>query len=460
MSNFEAKSICILGRQPALGLAELESLYGAEHVRPAGTAAVLDIPAEQISFSSLGGTIKVAKLLTVIDSIDWKDLARYLFDKIPEHTEHLPGGKFTLGLSVYGHKVPIKQIEAALLEVKKLIRQTGRPVRIVPNKQPALNSAQVLHNKLTHKGAWELLFIKDGQRTLLAQTLFVQDIEAYGARDQARPARDARVGMLPPKLAQIMVNLAAGHYQNKEFESWDKADGLRRVRILDPFCGTGVILQEALLIGYSVYGTDIEPRMVEYSQRNIRWLFDKFPSLEGQVDIEAADATSYQWAGFSAIASETFLGRPLAKMPDEAALKQIISDANTVIKKFLQNIAPQLKTGQSLCLAVPEWRHPVNPQSQGLDGVQGAVEQRTEPYMKYGEGATETATPQSAKSASGFRLSRKQAGAAPVLRLPLLDKLTEMGYTYWDLKHVRREELVYYREDQVVARRLLRIRKA
>jgi len=35
-----------------------------------------------------------------------------------------------------------------------------------------------------------------------------------------------------------------------------------------------------------------------------------------------------------------------------------------------------------------------------------------------------------------------------------------MGYNYWDLKHVRREDLVYYREDQVVARRLLRLKKA
>jgi hypothetical protein len=46
------------------------------------------------------------------------------------------------------------------------------------------------------------------------------------------------------------------------------------------------------------------------------------------------------------------------------------------------------------------------------------------------------------------------------IRLPLIDHLTDMGYTYWDLKHVPREELVYFREDQVVARQLLRLKKA
>jgi hypothetical protein len=43
--------------------------------------------------------------------------------------------------------------------------------------------------------------------------------------------------------------------------------------------------------------------------------------------------------------------------------------------------------------------------------------------------------------------------------LPVLDKLTDMGYNYLDLKHVPRDELLYYREDQVVARQLIIIAK-
>jgi len=407
MSSFEPKTLCILGRQPALGLAELESLYGAEHVKPLGSHALLDVPAEEIDFTNLGGTIKTARLLSAIDSTRWPELAKYLIDKIPEHTIYLPEGKFTLGLSVYGIQASVKQMEAALLEVKKLVRKSGRPVRIVPNKEPVLNSAQVLHNKLTYKGAWELIFIKDGAKTWLAQTLFVQDIEAYGARDQARPHRDARVGMLPPKLAQIIINLAAGRPQTRMDKRWDSGDGLGRFLVLDPFCGTGVVLQEALLMGYSVYGTDIDPRLVEYSKKNIRWLVEKNPNIEGKVNIEPADATSYRWPGFSVIASEVFLGRPLAALPPPDKLKVIISDADLITKKFLRNLAPQLQTGRGLCLAVPAWRR--------ADGR--------------------------------------------LIDLPVLDKLTEMGYNYWDLKHARRDELVYYREGQVVARRLLRLRK-
>jgi len=398
-----------LGRQPALGLAELERLYGAEHVKPlaSGPAAVLDVEAAEINFKRLGGTIKVARLLAVIDSVRWSDLATYLTKNIPAHLKNLPEGKFTLGLSVYDIEVGVEQLNRDLLGLKKIIRQGGRSARIVPNKSLELNSAQVLHNKLTSRGAWELLLIKDGQKTLLAQTIFVQDIEAYAARDQARPARDARVGMLPPKLAQIMVNLAVGDLEQKLPDGGDKALNLIRLRVLDPFCGTGVILQEALLMGYSVMGTDAEPRMIEYSKTNLKWLVEKNPAIQGMAVLEIGDATSTAWPGFSTVASELYLGRPLTSLPTPDKLREIVNDVNTITRKFLNNLAKQMKPGRVACLAVPAWAKP--------DGT--------------------------------------------FLQLPVLDKLTEMSYNRLDLKHVRHNQLIYYRPGQVVARQLIILEK-
>lgn len=401
MSDLVARSICILGRQPALGLAELEAVYGADHIKPLDGAAVLDVPAKDIDFKRLGGTIKTTRVLAEVSSVHWPDLSKYLADTIPKYAAKLPEGKFTLGLSTYGLPVSVKQIEQITLELKKLIKKSGRPVRIVPNKENALNSAQVLHNKLTHQGGWELVLIKDGPKTWLAQTIFEQDIEAYGARDQARPARDARVGMLPPKLAQIILNLAAG-------QTAKKLEDKTKFRVLDPFCGTGVILQEALLAGYSVLGTDLEPRMIDYTGQNLAWLFEQQPSLEGNVVLEPGDATDYQWPPFSTVASEIYLGRALNSLPPPDKLKEIVSDVNLITKKFLKNLSAQLKPGRTACLAVPAWRRP--------DGS--------------------------------------------LIKLPVIDHLTDMGYTLLDLKHVRADELVYFRENQVVARQLIRLVKS
>jgi hypothetical protein len=102
--------------------------------------------------------------------------------------------------------ISTKKILATGLSIKKAIKSTGRPMRLVPNKDQELNSAQVVHNKLTDENGWELLIIKDGSKTIIAQTVKVQDIENYAKRDQERPRRDPKVGMLPPKLAQIIIS--------------------------------------------------------------------------------------------------------------------------------------------------------------------------------------------------------------------------------------------------------------
>jgi hypothetical protein len=129
MSEFIAKSVCVLGRLPALGAAELESLYGDEHVRLIDGAVLLDIPAEEINFKQVGGTIKVARILSELPYTSWNKLAKYLIDKIPEHLEYVPEGKFTLGLSAYGIKVSAEEINRAGLSAKAAIKKTGRPVR-------------------------------------------------------------------------------------------------------------------------------------------------------------------------------------------------------------------------------------------------------------------------------------------------------------------------------------------
>jgi tRNA (guanine10-N2)-dimethyltransferase len=379
------QSLAILGRQPALGIAELESLYGAEALRPVGREAVcIDKASDEIEFTRLGGTIKLAKVLTVLDTTHWPELQDYLTKTIPQHLQYLPeDGKLQIGLSTYGLQVDGKRLLAAGLELKKVIKKTGRSVRLIPNKEPALNSAQVLHNHLTGPLGWELLLVRDGSQTILAQTVSVQDITAYAKRDQARPKRDARVGMLPPKLAQIIVNLAT---------SSDQAC------VLDPFCGTGVVLQEALLMGYSAYGTDLEPRMVEYSEANLRWLRQDSEKWK----LEVGDATSHQWQNFDVVAGETYLGRPFSALPAPHVLDEVMRDVDTIHQKFLRNLARQTQPGFRACIAIPAW-----------------------------------------KTSNGFK------------HLKTLDNLHELGYTRVSFVHAKREDLVYHRENQIVARELV-----
>jgi tRNA (guanine10-N2)-dimethyltransferase len=215
----------------------------------------------------------------------------------------------------------------------------------------------------------------------------IQDIDAYAARDQARPKRDARVGMLPPKLAQIIINLA-----NPPAGS----------AVLDPFCGTGVVLQEALLMGFDAYGTDIDERMIDYSRENLDWLATRQPLDERTYLLETGDATSFEWQDFDAAACETYLGRPFSALPAPDVLEEVMRDVDVIHKKFLKNIAKQTKPGFRMCVAVPAW-----------------------------------------KTRNGFR------------HLKTLDSLEEMGYTRQGFVHASNDSLVYHRENQIVARELV-----
>lgn len=405
------QSVLILGRQPAMGLAELESLYGAEKVRPAGApAAIVDVDPCLLAFDRLGGSIKFCKLLTTLETTNWKQIEKFLVEVSPGHTQAMPDGKMQLGLSLYGFNESIQQIEASGLTLKKAVRKTGRPVRLIPNKEAELNAAQVTHNHLTGPNGWELVFVKDGVRTHVAQTVRVQDIEAYARRDRERPRRDAKVGMLPPKLAQIIINLAVGPLPVDKLQSiCDIPAGQpvpRRLlgkTVLDPFCGTGVVLQEALLMGYDVIGTDLDKRMVDYSRANLEWLNDQVGDIDGQISLDAGDATNHAWNQADFVASETYLGRPFIAKPSPEILSQTVSACNSIIKKFLQNSHDQLQPGARLCLAIPAWQTIQNQ----------------------------------------FK------------RLPLVDQIEDLGYNRVKFEHAGVDQMIYHRPEQIVARELL-----
>ncbi|NCS83129.1 hypothetical protein GW746_01805, partial [Candidatus Saccharibacteria bacterium] len=166
------------------------------------------------------------------------------------------------GISAYGFSVSERDVQKAGIILKSRLKKAGVSMRLVPNQDVALSSATSHHNKLgLSENKVELLIVRGSDDIIIAESTGAQHITSLAARDQGRPKRDAFVGMLPPKLALIMVNLATGGKAPRPDH-----------RILDPFCGTGVLLQESLLLGYPVYGTDLSEKMISYSEENLQWL--------------------------------------------------------------------------------------------------------------------------------------------------------------------------------------------
>lgn len=396
------KSLFILGRQAGISLAELESHFGSPAVTPLNSqvAALSTHPSPEI-IDNLGGTTKICRLLTSTPKADWNAIENYLLHALPLQLEQLPEGKIKLGCSVYNIDVSTKNLEKTLLRIKKELRSRGKSVRIIPNKQRELSTAQTIHNKLTGEKGFELVICKaeDDGAIYFGQVIAVQNINAYAARDQERPKRDAKVGMLPPKLAQIIINLAAG----------ERAKQDHPVSILDPFCGSGVLLQEALLMNYAVVGSDIDERMVSYSQGNLDWLTQKDHVVntehvqQNDITLLSADATNHTWEQpFDTIAAETYLGRAFSSPPQENELRKVMQDVDTIHQKFLKNVAKQTPPGFRLCIAVPSWH------------IRGAFK-----------------------------------------HLKVLESIGELGYNRLSFVHADNAELIYHREGQVVGRELV-----
>lgn len=376
----------IFGRQAGIAAAELENLAGAKNLTRLGDIAAL-VENVEISQNDIGGSTKTCNVIKTLPG-NSKDALSYLSQNPSLLLKDVePDRKIKLGVSVYGENISSKNLHALSLSLKNSIRKSGHSIRLMENKTPQLSAAQILYNKLTHKNGVDLTIVSYKGKSYIAKTITVQDIDDYTLRDRGRPKRDARIGMLPPKLAQIIINLS--YNDSKQ-------------TLLDPFCGTGVILQEGLLKGYKVYGTDINKRMIDYSRDNLSWLQKKY-SIKNSWHLHEGDATNTSWKPpIKSVAGETYLGRPFTSMPDNELLEKNRTDCDTIIRKFLKNIHPQLKSGTRLCLGVPAW----------------------------------------------FAKNR-------IYHLKTLDYLEEIGYNRISFVHAKNNELIYHREGQIVGRELL-----
>ncbi len=381
--------IALLGRQPELSIAELERVFPRVSWYSSQTALV--DAKQNFDVQRLGGTQKAGHVAFELQSSDWRRVS----DAIVRHYSKAwakAEGKITLGLSVYDMTVSPREVQKVGLLLKSKLKKDGVSLRLVPNQEQALSSATSHHNKLgLSSNKVELILVRGKTSVMVAESIGTQNITALAARDQGRPRRDAFVGMLPPKLALMMINLAVGKNNTSP------------QRILDPFCGTGVLLQEAALLGNPVYGTDLAEKMIRFSRDNLNWLQDTY-KLPVDWYLHEGDAMDTKWqAPINAVASEAYLGQPFSAPPSSSKLTEVRGNCNHIISAFLKNIASQLEPGTPLVLAVPAW-------NDGHDNF---------------------------------------------TRLPLVNKVEDFGFERMTLDTVTTERLIYFRPDQVVGRDLL-----
>lgn len=358
----------ILGRVHTLSIAELFAamenpdsgfnIQGSVQVLDASPEVVIiesehPLPVENIQ-RRLGGIIKILKIIDQVkkreqDSINFALKNYFKPSVLKKDFLQEYKGKIQFGISVYLLDMSVQAFgepKRLGMMIKNTLTDSGMSVRLVLPEfnSLALASVVVTKNLLLSKGA-EICVLASSEVLYLAKTCSVQDFEDYGRRDYQRPVRDEKQGMIPPKVAQIMLNLA----QRKPGET-----------ILDPFCGIGTIVQEGLLLGFKMLGSDINKIAIKGSETNLEWFRNRYKIAPGKYHLEIADATKIgslvKAQSISAIVTEGTLGPVYSTYPKEAEIKKNFKDLQQLYEIAFKGFAELLVSGSRVVMCVPAYR--------------------------------------------------------------------------------------------------------
>ncbi len=143
-NGFMKSYVAVLGRQPLISVAELESLFADVRVIAPGLAEFR--ADEKPDVRRLGGTLKIAEAVKLADL--WKSLPAE--------------GKITLGVSDFSRGASAFLAQKEALKMKRNLVKMGRSVRVVANKTAVLSSATSIHNHLF--SATKIEILKNGGR--------------------------------------------------------------------------------------------------------------------------------------------------------------------------------------------------------------------------------------------------------------------------------------------------------
>jgi len=332
------KYFFIFGNHPELSLAEIYALYGNKVKYLSFSSGALVIESEKkldlVTLNNrLGGTVKMGEVFQLLPDLADAN-TRTPIKKILELAT-----KPFFGFSLYGANHDFLRLALGL---KKELKIADRSPRYVTSREKVLSSVVVEQNKLT-SGGTEIVIIKTHNGYWLGKTTFVQPFKALSKRDYGRPARDDYSGMLPPKLAQIMINLAGADFKQT---------------ILDPFCGSGTIISEAALIGYeNLIGSDVSAKAIEDSEDNFEWLKERYELRVMRYEFKVLDAKKiskdFKANSVDAIITEPYLG----PQRGERDLRKIKRELDELYSDALSQFAKVLKAGGKVVMIWPKLAH-------------------------------------------------------------------------------------------------------
>jgi tRNA G10 N-methylase Trm11 len=358
----------ISGKNWKLSLAELTSYFKARKIRfeiqffsREFFAISFEESFDSSAMADLGGTIKIGEVKAKFSTETVKEAflqknkqaqsqiiesltSSGLVDGMAKSPE-----KVFFGVSVYCTENTLRPLSGGIQRfvgsaVKSELADFDKKSKFMgfskDRKLAQLSHVEVLKKNLVEKQA-EVLFCIGRDETWVATTVAVHNPFEFQKRDIYKP-NQRKIFAMPPRMARIMVNLS--------FCTPGKV-------LLDPFCGVGTILQEALLARAMVVGMDVNVWCVKAANENLEWLVREY-GLEG-ADFRVLQGNVGRLVEkigqdmVDCIVSEPDLGPALRQVPTGPYALKIIQKLEPLFFGFVEEAYRVLKSGGRLVLVTP-----------------------------------------------------------------------------------------------------------
>lgn len=295
----------------------------------------------------LGGTIKCGLILNSFKQKNQQELADFINKTLKQKQPHLH-----FGINIFDQNEKSQNDQSRFwrkwaLTWKKENKNNYERLRFVESNEGNLSSVIIKKNKLIGEHGCDLNLIYSQQEIFVGQSQEVQDFELYAKLDYGRPAYEAKVGMLPPKLAQTMINL-----------SRQSDEDIHKLNILDPFCGSGTVLNQAVFSGFiHIYGSDLDPDAIRRTQENLAYIKEITKAVDIETQIQQSDvnklSTMLTKANIDKVISEAHLGPALSGKETKEQLNNNKLSLESLYKAAFQEIYKVLKPGGVFVITIP-----------------------------------------------------------------------------------------------------------
>jgi len=278
------KTFFILGRNPELSRHEVLEFLKARNREFTETFfeenfLVLETPAdEKLNIQEFGGVMWLGEITTEGTT---EDLVKDI-----EQNEIIPADKFSY--AIFGNQdEQIIKDKFKARKKKAMLKHGRQQIKFQDGSKHELPNADFYIFYHKHKDT-----VYFGIAT--------QDYEDRGVkkRDMKKPARRESLA-ISPRLSKILINISGAK---------------PRDLLLDPFCGIGGILQEALIKKMNVHGIDKDKTATEGAKQNLKWLTSEY-NIKNNFTIENNDSRKTPDLQFAAIATETPMGKVQERNP-------------------------------------------------------------------------------------------------------------------------------------------------